>query len=284
VFEVVRPGRSTNPLITSLLLHALAALVLFTLHLTGGLVAIAERVQHVSLVSPFVAKAPPPSPPLRAVRTAVRPQPRVFQALPPTPPLAKVPTISMEPPQLAPPIQRAPAILVIPDLPAPVPVAKVIIRAAGFSAAESTAGPPRGTITTRESGFGDSPAALASAPIRRPIANGGFGDATVAAPHSPASAKPEASAALTPVEILNKPRPRYSEEARRLQIEGEVLIEMLFSASGRPRVLRVLRGLGHGLDENAIAAAGDIRFRPALRGGAPVDYAAVVHIVFQLAY
>ena len=98
------------------------------------------------------------------------------------------------------------------------------------------------------------------------------------------SAKPEGLAALTPVEILNKPRPRYSEEARRLQIEGEVLIEMLFSASGRTRVLRVIRGLGHGLDENAIAAAADIRFRPALRGGAPVDYAAVVHIVFQLAY
>jgi TonB family protein len=179
-------------------------------------------------------------------------------------------------------VQPAPPILVIPSLPAP--AEKVVIRAAGFSAAEATPGGPRGTITTRASGFGDSPAAPASAPIRRPIASGGFGDATVATPTPLALVKPDAFAALTPVEILNKPRPRYSDEARRLQIEGEVLIEMLFGASGRTRVLRVIRGLGHGLDENAIAAAGDIRFRPALRGGAPVDYAAVVHIVFQLAY
>jgi len=283
VFEVARPGRSANPLITSLLLHSLAVLVLFTLHVTGGLVAIAEHVQHVSLLSPFLAKAPPPSPPPPpAVRTAVRPAPRVFQVLPTPSLLARVPTISLDPPPLALAVQPAPPILVIPSLPAP--AEKVVIRAAGFSAAEATPGGPRGTITTRASGFGDSPAAPASAPIRRPIASGGFGDATVATPTPLALVKPDAFAALTPVEILNKPRPRYSDEARRLQIEGEVLIEMLFGASGRTRVLRVIRGLGHGLDENAIAAAGDIRFRPALRGGAPVDYAAVVHIVFQLAY
>lgn len=69
-----------------------------------------------------------------------------------------------------------------------------------------------------------------------------------------------------------------------MAIEGEVLIEVLFSASGQARVSRVLRGLGHGLDEQAVDAAERIRFRPAMRGGAPVDSSAVVHIVFQLAY
>ena len=48
--------------------------------------------------------------------------------------------------------------------------------------------------------------------------------------------------------------------------------------------MRVVRGLGHGLDENAISAAQSIRFRPAQRGGAPVDTTAIVHIIFQLAY
>jgi TonB family protein len=285
VFEFARPGRSTNPLITSLLLHSLGALGLFTLHFTGGLVAIADRVQHVSLLSPFVTKVPPP---ISAARAAVRLPPRVFQALPSPSPLVNNAAITLESAPLAPAIDVATPILLIPDLPRaatpPAPAPKAVVRTAGFSTAESIPGPPRATITTRASGFGDSPEAPASAPVRRSITSGGFGDATVAAPLAPASAQPTRLAAFTPVEILNKPRPRYSDEARRLQIEGEVLVEMLFGASGRTRVLRVIRGLGHGLDENAIAAAGEIRFRPALRGGGPVDYAAVVHIVFQLAY
>ncbi len=85
-------------------------------------------------------------------------------------------------------------------------------------------------------------------------------------------------------EILSKPRPAYTDEARRLRIEGEVLLEVLFRASGEARVLRTIRGLGHGLDENAIAAARAIQFRPAKRGDTAADSTAVVHIVFQLAY
>jgi TonB family protein len=92
-----------------------------------------------------------------------------------------------------------------------------------------------------------------------------------------------APAALTPVEIISKPRPAYTDEARAKRIEGEVLLEMQFSATGEARVLRIVRGLGHGLDETALAAANGIKFRPATRDGAAVDSAAIVHIVFQLA-
>ena len=86
------------------------------------------------------------------------------------------------------------------------------------------------------------------------------------------------------VEIVAKPRPVYSAEARRLGIEGEVLVEVMFLATGEARVVRVTRGLGHGLDEAAVEAARAIRFKPAMRGGQPADSAAVVHIQFQLAY
>jgi outer membrane biosynthesis protein TonB len=48
-------------------------------------------------------------------------------------------------------------------------------------------------------------------------------------------------------------------------------------------VNRVVRGLGHGLDEAAVAAATKIRFKPASRGGQPVDSTAIVHVTFQLA-
>jgi TonB family protein len=90
--------------------------------------------------------------------------------------------------------------------------------------------------------------------------------------------------ASTPVEITFKPNPVYTEEARSLKLEGEVLLEVSFSANGTLHVNRVVRGLGHGLDEAAIAAANKIRFKPALRAGQPVDSTAVVHVTFQMAY
>lgn len=68
-----------------------------------------------------------------------------------------------------------------------------------------------------------------------------------------------------------------------MKLEGEVLLEVVFSASGKLEVKRVVRGLGHGLDEAAIRAAEQIKFKPAMRGGAPVDSTATLHIVFQMA-
>ena len=94
----------------------------------------------------------------------------------------------------------------------------------------------------------------------------------------------ETGPATTPVEILSKPNPVYTEEARRLHLQGEVLLEVMFGANGQLHVNRVVRGLGHGLDEAAVAAANKMRFKPALRMGQPVDSTAVVHVLFQLAY
>lgn len=88
----------------------------------------------------------------------------------------------------------------------------------------------------------------------------------------------------TPVEITYKPNPVYTEEARAQKLEGEVLLEVEFAASGQLRVIRVVKGLGHGLDENAIAAASKIRYKPAMRNGQAFDSTAIVHVVFQLAY
>jgi TonB family protein len=86
-----------------------------------------------------------------------------------------------------------------------------------------------------------------------------------------------------PVEITYNTSPVYTDEARSLKVEGEVLLEVTFSTDGTLHVNRVVRGLGHGLDESAIAAASTIRFKPAMRNGQPVDSTAIVHIKFQLA-
>lgn len=90
--------------------------------------------------------------------------------------------------------------------------------------------------------------------------------------------------ATTPVEILAKPNPVYTEEARNLRLQGEVLLEVMFGANGQLHVNRVVRGMGHGLDEAAIAAANKMRFKPAQHYNQPVDSIATVHVVFQLAY
>ena len=89
---------------------------------------------------------------------------------------------------------------------------------------------------------------------------------------------------LKPVEILFKPKPAYTDEARSKKIEGEVLLQVVFSASGEVRVERVVQGLGYGLDESAESAARQIRFRPAQQEGQPVDSNAIVHITFEMAY
>jgi TonB family protein len=115
------------------------------------------------------------------------------------------------------------------------------------------------------------------------IATGGFGAQQVVH-QGPKIAQADPGAATSPVEITFKPNPVYTDEARSLKLEGEVLLEVSFSANGMLHVNRVVRGLGHGLDEAAIAAANKMRFKPALRGGQPVDSTAVVHVTFQMAY
>ncbi len=87
-----------------------------------------------------------------------------------------------------------------------------------------------------------------------------------------------------PVEILSKPNPIYTEEGRAKKIEGDVLVQVVFTATGEVKVERVVRGLGFGLDEAAETAARQIRFRPALQDGQPVDFPATARITFELAY
>jgi len=86
-----------------------------------------------------------------------------------------------------------------------------------------------------------------------------------------------------PVVITFKPRPVYTEEGRQLKIEGEVLLQVVFSANGQIRIVKLVRGLGHGLDESAVRAAEQIQFKPALKDGQPADFEGILHIEFALA-
>ena len=118
---------------------------------------------------------------------------------------------------------------------------------------------------------------------RGTVRQAGFGDADVA-PHTTAkSTAAEPKVKTIPAEITFKPRPVYTDEGRQLKVEGEVLLNVVFTATGQIRINGVVHGLGHGLDESAIRAAEKIQFKPALKDGQPTDFPAVLHILFQLA-
>ena len=71
--------------------------------------------------------------------------------------------------------------------------------------------------------------------------------------------------------VLFKPEPQYTEEARRNQITGTVMLRVIFSSNGDVVQIRALRTLPFGLTERAIAAARQIKFEPAIKGGRPVS-------------
>src|SRR5256886_742483 len=87
----------------------------------------------------------------------------------------------------------------------------------------------------------------------------------------------------TSVSQLDMPHPVYSEEGRTLRIEGDVILDVVFLASGQLQVNSVVSGLGHGLDQAAVQAAKQIHFKPATRDGHPVDFPARVRISFRVA-
>jgi len=154
----------------------------------------------------------------------------------------------------------------------------------GTGAGNGTGGPNGVKATVASAGFGSGVATTNSGSgANRTVRQAGFGDAE-AGKSEGAKKRADAGPPQTPVEILFKPKPDYTDEARKMKLEGEVLVRALFTAGGQVRVLDIVRGLGHGLDETAVRAAQQIKFKPALREGHPVDSTATVHIVFQLAY
>src|ERR1700683_3747441 len=116
------------------------------------------------------------------------------------------------------------------------------------------------------------------------VQQAGVGDQTpaVVTPQVVKTAAPNPK--VEPVEILSKPKPSYTDEAKKKKIEGDVTLQVVFTASGQVQVQRVISGLGYGLDEQEQVEPRKIKFRPARRDGQPVDFAGLVHITFELAY
>jgi TonB family protein len=81
---------------------------------------------------------------------------------------------------------------------------------------------------------------------------------------------------------LNLPRPNYTEEARTNKIQGTVRARVLVGSDGMVKQVTILRGLPDGLNEEAIRAAFQMRFRPATKGGRAVAFWTTLEVDFNI--
>jgi protein TonB len=82
--------------------------------------------------------------------------------------------------------------------------------------------------------------------------------------------------------LLYQVEPEFSEEARKAKASGNVLVNLIVDQQGHPQNVHVLRGVGMGLDEKAIAAVKQYKFKPAMEGGKPVAVEMNVEVNFQI--
>jgi TonB family protein len=82
--------------------------------------------------------------------------------------------------------------------------------------------------------------------------------------------------------VIYKQEPQYTEEAKDEKIEGTVILEVEISTTGHPENVRVRRGLGYGLDQNAITAIENWVFKPGMKDGQPVAVYATIQMNFHL--
>jgi len=83
-------------------------------------------------------------------------------------------------------------------------------------------------------------------------------------------------------QAISAPDPDYTEEARRAKKQGTCVLWLIVDAAGHPRDIKVVRGLGLGLDAKALEAVKQWRFQPALKDGKPVDVQISVEVEFHL--
>jgi TonB family protein len=243
------------------------------------------------------APAPEPKPVLPEPAELNPKQPHVFLVAKPEPP--RVRTVEAKPVELNPILEQTKILMATSQPKPPKEDVKVGTLSSGSPAPAAVVAPVNKLQT---GGFGDPNGILGPGnPNRRaninqagsPLLPGGPGSGNgsggarglrgAVAGEEPKRNAPATGGATTGVDILDKPNPVYSTEGRALRIEGDVILEVVFLASGQLQVTRVVSGLSHGLDETAIQAAKQIRFRPAKRDGQPVDFPARVRIEFRLA-
>lgn len=83
------------------------------------------------------------------------------------------------------------------------------------------------------------------------------------------------------LKIKERPKAKYTEDARRNCINGKVLLNVVLKSSGKVEDIEVIKGLSEGLSESAVEAARKIKFEPAKKDGQKVSVSAKVEYDFD---
>jgi protein TonB len=82
--------------------------------------------------------------------------------------------------------------------------------------------------------------------------------------------------------VIHRAEPQYTKEALDAKLQGQVRLLLTIGVDGIPADIKVVRGLGRGLDEKAVECLQQWRFKPATRHGEPVDQKVTFEMNFHL--
>ena len=216
----------------------------------------AEMKGKTSLRSPV----PPPKPPVPR-----KPDPE--RVTPPPPPVVQATPKPVDPPPPPPRPEVTPQVVAPvvtassdPRDRAGIPTESPSDTASQGSGTGGGAGTGQGTGLGEGTGSGIGP---------------GSGGGTGGGPYRPGSG-------ITAPQIVREVKPDYTEDARRRGIEGDVVLEIVVRSDGSVGDVKVVQGLGGGLDRRAVDAVRQWKFSPAKRFGTPVDVLVEVAVEFKL--
>jgi protein TonB len=87
---------------------------------------------------------------------------------------------------------------------------------------------------------------------------------------------------IKPPSVIYQVEPEFSEEARKAKFSGNVQVYLWVDEQGNPSHVRVIRGVGMGLDEKAVEAVRQYKFKPAMQNGKPVKVDLYIDVNFQI--
>jgi protein TonB len=283
------PRRNALPALASSLVHAGA--IGLVLWLTAGATETAPVDDIVRTETHLVFLMSPgpgggggggglrnPLPPRRVERKAVaRPRPSVPEVTPKPVITTTRPETPKEPTPVPAPVPK-PVERALEPLPSRVIVAPVVNAAADTSNRDGVV--EQGKVASASQGPGAGSGAGAGQGIGSGDGAGngigeGSGGGTGGGPYRP-------GAGIDPPRLLREVKADYTDEGRRRGITGEVLLEIVVQSDGSVGPVTVLRGLGAGLDQRAVAAVRQWRFTPARRRGTAVDVIVQVAVDFTL--
>ncbi len=276
IWSTTRPRKATSG---TLMIHALAVATLIALSIWGGrTAAIVKPEEHVTLIAPPLTDYQPVMKPTVAPKALAGgggggnaskifeskghlPKVAPVQVAPPTVEvLNNKPKLAVEATVVAPPNVKLPDNPNMPNLGNPMSA-----RVSGPASNGSGTGGGIGSGASNGIGSGTGPG-------HGPGQGGGFGGGTYKLGDIGVSA---------PVAKFT-PEPDFTEEARKAKYQGTVVLAAIVGPDGKPRNIRVVRGLGMGLDEKAVERVKTWLFEPGKKNGTPVAVAMNFEVDFRL--